>query len=79
MLQELWREAQSYPLYRVMSEKNCYNFMCINSLGERVQLMDESKRLIDVRPFDKLLKVCEKKGNRAEEIKNAHISALIGK
>ena len=41
--------------------------------------MDETKRLCDVRPFHPMLKVEEKKGDKAETILNFQISNLIGK
>ena len=41
--------------------------------------MDEGKRLCDVRPFQPMLKVVEKKGDKAETTLNFQISNIIGK
>ena len=44
-----------------------------------MELQDETQRISTVRPFTTMLKVVEKKGNKAEKILNAQISQLIGK
>jgi hypothetical protein len=54
-------------------DKNIYIF----SFQE--ELVDESRRLIDIQPFHLMLRVVQKKGNRGEKLVNSQISFLIGK
>lgn len=77
--QDLWREAQRYPLYGSLLGNNEYVFVCINQTAEQEELVDETRRLCEVRPFQPILKVVKKHGNRAEKILNSQISVLIGK
>ena len=44
-----------------------------------MELVDETRSLDDVQPFEKFLKIIEKPPNKNEKIENAHISFLIGK
>ena len=77
--EELWHEAKRFPLFAVLKETSSYNFKCINSMAEKEDLMDETRRLADVRPFCSLLKVVEREGDRAEQTLNTKIGQLIGK
>ncbi len=42
-------------------------------------LEDENRRVSDVKPFQRMLKVEEKKGDRTEQALNSQIGFLIGK
>lgn len=46
---------------------------------ESEELLDENKRLCDVRPFAAVLKIIERIGDKAEKTLNVLISHLIGK
>jgi phosphatidylinositol-4,5-bisphosphate 3-kinase len=76
---QLFDEARSYPLFSLLQDKSCYVFVGVNEDAEREELVDESKTLEEVRLFQPLLKVVEKKGNQEEKRLNAEISQTIGK
>ena len=76
---QLFDEARSYPLFNLLQDKSCYVFVGVNEDAEREELVDETKTLEDVRLFQPLLKVVEKKGNQEEKRLNAEISQTIGK
>nr|XP_018902794.1 PREDICTED: LOW QUALITY PROTEIN: phosphatidylinositol 4,5-bisphosphate 3-kinase catalytic subunit delta isoform [Bemisia tabaci] len=77
--EDLWDEATKYPLLGLLHDANSYIFCCINSLAETEELIDENKRLCDIRPFSSVLKIVERKGDKAEIVLNQQISLLIGK
>lgn len=79
----LWREAGNYPLFNLLTDagkddKN-YVFLCVNQRGKQEELVDESRQLIDVRPFRPLLKLIQRKGDNEEKLLNSTIGNLIGK
>nr|XP_006815238.1 PREDICTED: LOW QUALITY PROTEIN: phosphatidylinositol 4,5-bisphosphate 3-kinase catalytic subunit beta isoform-like [Saccoglossus kowalevskii] len=76
---DLWREAKTYPLFSRLADMRSYVFMCINQTAELEELVDEKRRLCDVKPFRPVLKLANKEGNRKEQILNSQISVLIGK
>ena len=75
----LWREASDYPLFNLLKDASAYVFVCVNQKGKQEELLDESRQLIDVRPFRPLLKLIQKKGDNEEKLFNSHIGNLIGK
>ena len=75
----LWREASSYPLFNLLKDAAAYVFVCVNQKGKQEELLDESRQLIDVRPFRPLLKLIHKKGDNEEKLFNSHVGNLIGK
>lgn len=77
--EELWQQSQRYPLYSCLKAKNAYIFTCINQMAEKEELVDEAKLLNEVRPFQPVLQVVEKKDDRKDRIRKSQISALIGK
>lgn len=77
--EELWEEARKYPLRGLLKEQSSYNFVCVNSMAEKEELVDETQRLCDVKPFCNLLKVVEREGGKAEQTLNIRIGQLIGK
>lgn len=77
--EELWEEARKFPLKELLKDQSTYNFMCINSMAEKEELIDETRRLCDVKPFYNLLKVVERAGDKAEQTLNTKIGQLIGK
>lgn len=77
--EELWEEARKFPLLGLLKEQSSYNFVCVNCMAERETLVDESRRLCDIKPFQNLLKVVEREEDKAEETLNVQIGQLIGK
>lgn len=77
--EELFEEATKFPMHWTLQDASSYVFSCINSMAATEELLDESKRLCDVKPFEAVLRLIEKKGNKSEKMLNAHISHLIGK
>uniref|UniRef100_A0A4W3JP13 phosphatidylinositol-4,5-bisphosphate 3-kinase n=1 Tax=Callorhinchus milii TaxID=7868 RepID=A0A4W3JP13_CALMI len=75
----LWRQAQTYPLYTVLGEKDSYMFQCVNQSAVHEELEDESRRLCDVRPFLPVLKLVARNCNRSERLLDSKIGVLIGK
>ncbi|XP_046678812.1 phosphatidylinositol 4,5-bisphosphate 3-kinase catalytic subunit delta isoform [Homalodisca vitripennis] len=77
--EDLWEEASKFPLHGTLHDSASYVFCCINSMSETEELLDENKRLCDVKPFVNILRVIERLGDKAEKTLNVHISHLIGK
>ncbi|XP_076874569.1 phosphatidylinositol 4,5-bisphosphate 3-kinase catalytic subunit delta isoform isoform X2 [Brachyhypopomus gauderio] len=75
----VWKNAQSEPLFGVLSDPDAYVFTCINLTAEREELEDEGRRLCDVRPFMPILRLVAREGDRVEKLINTQISLLIGK
>ena len=75
----LWREASSYPLFNFLKDAANYIFVCVNQRGKQEELLDETRQLIDVRPFRPLLKLVQKQGDNEEKLFDSHIGNLIGK
>lgn len=48
-------------------------------MAQREILVDENKRLCDVRPFLAVLNIIERQEDKADYVLNAQISSLIGK
>lgn len=48
-------------------------------MSQREMLVDENKRLCDVRPFLAVLNIVERQEDKADNVLNAQISNLIGK
>lgn len=76
---QLFDEARNYPLFNLLQDKSCYVFVGVNEDAQREELVDEMRTLDEVRLFQPLLKVVEKKGNQEEKRLNAEISQTIGK
>ena len=51
MKQQVWEKAVIMPFSDSMSEVSSYHLMYINHRGEHEEMVDESKRLCDIRPF----------------------------
>ncbi|RZF40704.1 hypothetical protein LSTR_LSTR007995 [Laodelphax striatellus] len=77
--EDLFDEASKYPLHGTLHDASSYVFSCINSMAETEELLDENRRLSDVKPFVAVLRVVERKGDKAERVLNVQISHLIGK
>lgn len=77
--QDLWEEANKFPLHGMLHDVKDYRFSCVNHMSEQEELDDENKRLCDVRPFLAVLKVIETGHDKAEKTLNVKISRLIGK
>lgn len=78
-LQELWEEAGKYPLHGMLHDSSSYSIIYVNSMAQREMLIDENKRLCDVRPFVAVLNFVERQEDKADNVLNAQISNLIGK
>nr|CAD7401329.1 unnamed protein product [Timema poppensis] len=78
-LLDLWEEASKFPLHGMLHDSSSYVFACITSMAENEELLDETRRLCDVRPFCSILRVIERKGDTVEQTLNTQISNLIGK
>lgn len=75
-----WREARQLPLYRVLRDRDAYVFTCVSErTSEREEFTDEERRLCDVRPFQALLKLVDRRTDKADRAVNAQIGLLIGK
>ena len=75
---KLFHEAQNYPLFNRLEEESKYSFMCINEKGKRETLLDETLKLIDVRPFRPVLKLFERQGDDKGDTKlDAKIKFLM--
>ncbi|XP_014289821.1 phosphatidylinositol 4,5-bisphosphate 3-kinase catalytic subunit delta isoform [Halyomorpha halys] len=77
--EDLWEEAAKFPLHWTLHDASAYVFSCINSMAETEELVDEGKRLCDIKPFVGVLKVVERRGDKAEKQLNVQISHLIGR
>lgn len=76
---ELWEEARKHPLQALLKEQSSYNFVCINSMAEKEELIDETRRICDIKPYFNILSMVERMGDKAEETLNHKIGQLIGK
>jgi phosphatidylinositol-4,5-bisphosphate 3-kinase len=76
--QDLWDEATKYPLHGKLHDMSVYVFTCINSMAEREELHDESRRVCDVKPTCAVLKI-ECLGNEPDNKVNVQIGHLIGR
>lgn len=79
ILQELWEEAVKYPLHGMLHDSSSYSISYVNAMAQREMLVDENKRLCDVRPFLAVLNIVERQEDKADNVLNAQISNLIGK
>lgn len=80
--QELFEEASKFPMGWRLTDASLYVFSIVNSMAEREEIHDESRKLCDVKPFAALLKLVELQGDEKqlrEKNLNAQISHLIGR
>ncbi|XP_055958531.1 phosphatidylinositol 4,5-bisphosphate 3-kinase catalytic subunit beta isoform [Patella vulgata] len=77
--QNLWKEAQNLPLNNLLKDSDSYCFICINQLGEKEELLDESQCLNDIQPFSSFLKLVEKQGDEQNKTLARNINSLVGK
>ncbi|KAL1462919.1 hypothetical protein WDU94_014720 [Cyamophila willieti] len=77
--EDLWDEAAKYPLHGMLKDASCYVFSLINNMAEHEEIHDENKRICDVKPFYRILRIVERQGDKADIILNSQISHLIGK
>jgi len=63
----------------MLHDPSSYSLTFINSMTQREMVVDENKRLCDVKPFLAILKIVERIEDEAENVLNAQISNLIGK
>ncbi|XP_064211138.1 phosphatidylinositol 4,5-bisphosphate 3-kinase catalytic subunit delta isoform [Tribolium castaneum] len=75
---DLWEEAPKYPLHGKLHDMSSYVFTCINSMAEREELHDETRRICDVKPTCAVLKI-ECLGNEPDNKINVQIGHLIGR
>ena len=73
-------ESQKHPLFGALRDKQNYVFTYVNTgTSKRQELDDEDVRLCDVCPFLALLRLIERKGDKAAIELDAQIGLLIGK
>ncbi|XP_071110471.1 phosphatidylinositol 4,5-bisphosphate 3-kinase catalytic subunit beta isoform-like isoform X1 [Haliotis cracherodii] len=77
--QELWTEAEKFPLFKLLKRSDNYCFVCVNISGEREEILDESQCLHDVRPYSAFLKLVEREGDERHKTLVRNINSLIGK
>lgn len=80
-MQDLWEEASKYPCYGMLHDQSVYTFEFINNMAECESLVDENKRLCDIRPFCNIIRLKQSEGStdKADKVLNTQISHLIGK
>ena len=76
--EELWKEAQKYPLFHLLQDATSYIFVSITQDAEREEFYDETRRLCDLRLFQPILKVVEPAGNKEEKMLNYDIGIALG-
>ncbi|GFQ78157.1 phosphatidylinositol 4,5-bisphosphate 3-kinase catalytic subunit delta isoform [Trichonephila clavata] len=77
--EEVWECAQRCPLFGLLRDSDSYVFQCINPLtAEREELMEEEQRLSEVRPFQGVLRLVERRGDEDEKSLNSRLSIVIG-
>ncbi|XP_030842482.1 phosphatidylinositol 4,5-bisphosphate 3-kinase catalytic subunit beta isoform [Strongylocentrotus purpuratus] len=76
---ELWTKAKSEPLFNLLLDLNFYIFQCINYSAEQEELLDEKRRLCDIKPFWSTLRVVRKAGDVEDRVLNSQIGLCIGK
>ncbi|KAH8038386.1 hypothetical protein HPB51_001500 [Rhipicephalus microplus] len=57
--EDLWENAQKYPLYRHLGEPSSYIFVSITREGDKEEFYDEYRRLCDLHLFQPILKDSE--------------------
>ena len=77
--QELWKVARTFPLFNQLLDINFYIFQCINQSAEPEELLDEKRRLCDVKPFSPDLRLIRKSGDVEDKVLNSKIGLLIHK
>ncbi|KAM8829444.1 phosphatidylinositol 4,5-bisphosphate 3-kinase catalytic subunit delta isoform 3-T3 [Synchiropus picturatus] len=77
--QLVWENARSEALFSALGHPDAYVFTCINETADREELEEESRRISDVQPFMRVLRLVAREGDRVEKLTNAQISLLIGK
>ncbi|XP_018567528.1 phosphatidylinositol 4,5-bisphosphate 3-kinase catalytic subunit delta isoform [Anoplophora glabripennis] len=77
--EDLWEEAAKFPLYGKLHNMSVYIFTYINSMAEREKLVDESRRLCDIRPTGAVLIITECREEEIDDSLNISIGHLIGK
>lgn len=63
----------------MLHDSSSYSISYVNAMAQREMLLDENKRLCDVRPFLAVLNIVERQEDKADNVLNAQISSLIGK
>ncbi|KAK9873151.1 hypothetical protein WA026_021384 [Henosepilachna vigintioctopunctata] len=77
--EDLWYEAANYPLYGKLYDISDYVFMFVNGMAEHIKVVDECRRLCDIRPTGAILKVVEAKTDKLDETTSTQVGHLIGK
>ncbi|XP_030764150.1 phosphatidylinositol 4,5-bisphosphate 3-kinase catalytic subunit delta isoform-like [Sitophilus oryzae] len=77
--EDLWEKASRFPLFGKLHDMSVYIFKIINSMAEEEELIDESRRINDIRPIGGVLIITECRGNSTDNSINVAIGHLIGK
>ncbi|KAK3755089.1 hypothetical protein QZH41_007575, partial [Actinostola sp. cb2023] len=75
----LWKEARDVPLFDLLRDRTSYVFVCVNLQGKMEELVDETRQLLDVRPFRPILKLIERIGDSEVKLLDSNIGLLLGK
>lgn len=79
MLQEVWEAAQNIPMPNHLRDSDSYVFQCINMLtAQKDELVNENRRLCDVRPFQAILKLVKKEGDEEERKLLSRLRCVMG-
>ncbi|GBM84716.1 Phosphatidylinositol 4,5-bisphosphate 3-kinase catalytic subunit delta isoform [Araneus ventricosus] len=77
--EEVWELAQRVPLFGLLRDSDSYVFQCINlSTAEREDLTEEDRRLCEVRPFQGVIRLVERKGDEEEKALHSRLNFVIG-
>ncbi|GIY91475.1 phosphatidylinositol 4,5-bisphosphate 3-kinase catalytic subunit beta isoform [Caerostris extrusa] len=77
--EKVWERAQHYPLFCLLRDRNSYVFQCVNLLtADRQDQTQENQRLSEVRPFQGMLRLVEKKENEVDILLNNRLNYAIG-
>ena len=71
--------AQTLPLFGALQNKQTYICSCVNFTTAEPEELDESRKIADVQPFLKIVRLIEKRDDMASKQLNAQIGFLIGK
>ncbi|XP_054714639.1 phosphatidylinositol 4,5-bisphosphate 3-kinase catalytic subunit delta isoform-like [Uloborus diversus] len=77
--EEVWEAARQKPLFGLLRDSESYVFQCVNPVtAQRDELLDENRLLSEVRPFQALLRLLERKGDKKEKKLLASLRVVIG-
>lgn len=80
LFQEIWEEAERYPLFGHLRDKSMYIIKAIKYPSANVdEITDETQRLCDVQPYFGLFRIAERQEVSEDSKLTENITSLIGK